>query len=148
MLSSDESLKHAIMDYLLWMESEGYRHARVENDKDTLDQFLRFVQSEKYGWDEIFTLKTLKSFQDRCGATHTSVRGLSRYLFDQKRIRRPIEMTWRWLPEIYEDYLEYYEKRKQIPYPKMNHIRITSYNVCYTKLLRSNNERSISFLSR
>ena len=123
MLSSDESLKHAIMDYLLWMEVEGYRHARVENDKDTLDKFLRFVQSEKYGWDEIFTLKTLKSFQDHCGATHTSVRGLSRYLFDQKRIRRPIEMAWRWLPEIYEDYLEYYEKRKQIPYPKMNHIR-------------------------
>ena len=87
MLSSDESLKHAIRDYLLWMEAEGYRHARVENDKDTLDQFLRFVQSEKYGWDEIFTLKALKSFQERCGVTHTSVRGLSRYLFDQKRIQ-------------------------------------------------------------
>ena len=123
MLSSDESLKHAIKDYLLWMEAEGYRHARVENDKDTLDQFLRFVQSEKYGWDEIFTLKTLKSFQERCGVTHTSVRGLSRYLFDQKRIRRPIEMNWRWLPEIYEEYLAYHEKRKQVPYSQINQIR-------------------------
>jgi integrase/recombinase XerD len=123
MLSSDESLKHAIRDYLLWMEAEGYRHARIENDKDTLDQFLRFVQSEKYGWDEIFTLETLKSFQERYGSAHASVRGLSRYLFDQKRIRRPIEMNWRWLPEIYEEYLTYHEKRKQVPYPQINNIR-------------------------
>jgi len=123
MLNSDEALKHAISDYLLWMEAEGYRHARVENDKDTLDQFLRFVQSEKYGWDEIFTLKTLKSFQERYDSVHASVRGLSRYLFDQKRIRRPIEMNWRWLPEIYEQYLDYHEKRKQVPYPQINHIR-------------------------
>ncbi len=88
-----------------------------------MDQFLRFVETENYRWDEIFTLKTLKSFQERYGSAHASVRGLSRYLFDQKRIRRPIEMNWRWLPEIYEEYLEYYEKRKQISYPKMSHIR-------------------------
>jgi len=119
----DKDLEKAIREYLLWMEAEGYCHTRVENDKDTLDQFCRFVKAENYRWDEIFTLKILKSFQEFCGATHTSVRGLSRYLFDQKRIRRPIEMNWRWLPKIYEEYLDYYEKRKQIPYPKMNHIR-------------------------
>jgi hypothetical protein len=97
-VSPDKDLEQAIREYLLWMEAEGYCHTRVDNDKHTLDQFLRFVQSEKYGWDEIFTLKTLKSFQERYDSVHASVRGLSRYLFDQKRIRRPIEMNWRWLP--------------------------------------------------
>ena len=123
MLDSDEALKHAISDYLLWMEAEGYRHLRVKNDKNTLDQFLRFVETGNYRWDEIFTLETLKSFQERYGSAHASVRGLSRYLFDQKRIRRPIEMNWRWLPEIYEEYLAYHEKRKQVPYSQINQIR-------------------------
>ncbi len=122
--SPDESLENAIKDYLLWMEAEGYSHGSQRAYKRTLDQFLCFVTSEKYRWDEIFTLDTLTCFRERYGLAQTSVRGLSRYLFEQKKIRRPIEKKPRqWLPEIYEDYLVYYERRRQVPSQQITQIR-------------------------
>ena len=123
-VSPNKALEHAIEDYLLWMEAEGYSHASHKNYRQMLDQFLRFVKSGEFKWDDIFTLETLKSFQKLNGLAHTyGVRGLSQYLFEQKRIRRPIEKTRQWLPQIYEEYLAYHEKRRQVPYRHIKQIR-------------------------
>ena len=122
--SPDKALEHAIEDYLLWMEIEGYSHASHENYRQMLDQFLRFVKSGEFKWDDIFTLETLKSFQKLNGLAHTyGVRGLSRYLFEKKRIRRPIEKTRQRVPQIYEEYLAYHEQRRQVPYRQIKQIR-------------------------
>lgn len=50
------------------------------------------------------------------------LKGLSRYLFERNRIRRPIEKIHHRLPPIYEDYLTYHEQSRQAPYKHIKQI--------------------------
>jgi integrase/recombinase XerD len=123
-LSVDRRLEKAVSDYLLWMISNGYADSTSMRYEQVLKHFLYFINQIAIPWDVVFTFETLKNFQKEIGLTHASnpVRGLSRYLFEQNKIQRPIEKPIQKLPEIYEDYLLYYAKTRQ---------------VCHFQLLRS-----------
>jgi integrase/recombinase XerD len=120
----DGELTHAIRDYLQWMVSEGYAPRTCESYGYELNHFLSFVNDKDIRWDDIFTLDTLKSFQDSRGLRNGyAIRGLSRYLFSQKRIRRPIKKTHHRLPQIYEQYLLYYEQRQEVAFRRVKQTR-------------------------
>jgi len=117
-------LKQAIRDYLGWMASEGYNPRTCEVHRWELNHLLLFISHKNIAWDEIFTLDTLKAFhQERNPKYVPAVRGLSRYLFEQKRISQPIQKQIYPLPEIYEQYLLYYEKSREVHRSQIVNIR-------------------------
>jgi len=119
----DRHLEQAIDEYLLWMEDEGYNPVSQEDHKETLRLFLDFIRCGEFEWDDIFTLDTVRAFQKQNGLTQAhGVRGLSRYLSERKRIRRPIEIVRHRLPPIYEEYLTYHEQSRQVPYKHIKQI--------------------------
>jgi integrase/recombinase XerD len=109
-------LEQAINDYLLSMISKGYAQSTWEHYERVLNHFLAFVNDREIAWEAIFTFDTLKAFQKDTGLIHVAaaIRGLSRYLFQQGTIERPIERQHQKLPEIYEHYLLYYAKIRQV----------------------------------
>jgi len=119
-------LEKAICDYLEWMESQGYKESTREDHRRMLEHFVRFVRSNRYAWDEFFTLETLRCFLEARGLTYAhAVRGLSRYLSEQGEIAAPIanrsaQLT---LANTYEHYLAYHQRSLRSPSRKINHIR-------------------------
>lgn len=112
-----QMLDEAIRDYLEWMKSNGYSQQSCISYKYALENFLAFIEGKDIIWNDIFTLNTLESFLKQTRRSHTSapaIRGLCGYLFQQKRIQNPIQKQLSQLPEIYEDYLKYYEKIRQV----------------------------------
>jgi hypothetical protein len=72
------ALAQAIKEHLQWMASHGYAQSTQDNYRSRLTQFLGFIKSGAYSWEEIFTLTTLKRFK---GPAH-AVTSLSRYLYE------------------------------------------------------------------
>ena len=121
--TTGKDLEQAIDAYLPWMKGEGYNPVSYEDHKETLRLFLDFIRCGEFEWNDIFTLDTVKAFQKHHGLTQAhGVRGLSRYLSERKRIRRPIERIRHRLPPIYEDYLTYHEQSRQVPYKRVKQI--------------------------
>ncbi len=121
-----EMLETGIRDYLEWMKSNEYSQLTMMNYKKVLDNFLAFIEPKDIVWNDIFTLNTLESFLKQTGRTHKSavpIRCLCGYLFQQKRIQNPIQKQLSQLPEIYEDYLKYHEKIRQVASIQIKHIR-------------------------
>ena len=109
-------LGHAVDDYLLWMISEGYSQQSVDSYEKALNNFILFVNRRGLVWENIFTLETLKSYQEVEGrdCEFPAIRGLSRFLYQQKRIKQPIPRKQiQWLPVIYEEYLTYRAQARQ-----------------------------------
>ena len=101
-----ESLRQGSSDYLQWMSCRGYADATQANHRNELRAFAGFIELRRLAWDRIFTMETLNAFREARGTTYAhAVRGLSRYLFENRRIKRPIENIPPPLPEEYEDYL-------------------------------------------
>jgi site-specific recombinase XerD len=125
MTDTETMLEQAISDYLLWMISEDYSHSTWKIYELVLNHFLLFIGRRAIAWNAVFTFETLKAFQKESKLTHVSaaVRGLSRYLFEQKMIPRPIEKKRHELPEIYEEYLTYYAKTGQVQQSHVLHTR-------------------------
>ena len=120
------ALEHAIEDYLEWMAVNGYAQSTQQDYKRMLSQFLSFVRSGGYPWDEIFTRHTLKRFKKTRRLTRGyAVTGLSRYLFEQGRITEPIHARKPPppLPVLYEAYLLYQQKYRQTPDRPIKQIR-------------------------
>ena len=115
-ISANKDLQRAISDYLLWMISEDYSDSTWRIYERVLNHFLLFISRRAIASDAVFTFDTLNAFQKESKFTHVSgaLRGLSRYLFEQKMISRPIEKQCHELPEIYEEYLSYYAKTGQV----------------------------------
>ena len=111
-----ERLEKAVSDYLLWMISADYASGTITNHERLLNHFQNFITNRNISWEEVFTYDTLNGFEKHCGLhfSANAVRGLSRYLFGQKLIPGPIKKPLVHLPEIYEAYLHYYEKIRQV----------------------------------
>jgi len=108
-----DSLKPYIDDYLLWMESSGYRDSVITRYRGALNQLFRFIKKHAIDWEVVFTHDTLLAF----GKSHhhvAAVRGLSRYLHLKQVIPAPITKPVSPLPDIYEDYLDYYQKSRAV----------------------------------
>ncbi len=109
-------LKQAIDDYLLWMISRGYASKTWSLYEGALRHFLRFVNDRSIPFEAIFTHNTLAAFQKENKLTYplSAIIGLSRRLFEQGKIPRPIEKPYEKLPEVYEEYLLYCAKSRQV----------------------------------
>ena len=115
-LSVAERLETAVTDYLLWMISNGYADSTCMRYQQILTYFSRFITQRAIPWDVVFTFGTLKDFQKESGLILTphAVRGLSRYLFKQNRIKKPIEKPVQPMPEVFEEYLDYHTRVKKV----------------------------------
>ena len=122
--STQSFLKQAVSDYLQWMVESNYSACSCTNYQKTLAQFIKFVRRKKYALSGVFTLDTLNRFikiHEKCHAH--AIRGLSRYLYGQKRIPEPIPRVEYYLPEIYEAYFLYRKKVHHTPYRKRKQIK-------------------------
>ncbi|MBU3984833.1 MAG: hypothetical protein KJ985_15520, partial [Proteobacteria bacterium] len=103
-------LSQAVDQYLLQRIEQGYPDTYVNTQCKILQHFCLFVERQPKEWDEIFTLEILKEFmqQGNSNERRRAVRGLSKFLYQQKQISRPIPLKSRQkLPGIFEDYLHY-----------------------------------------
>ncbi len=108
-------LNQAIEGYLQWMAESGYARGTREAYARGLKQFSVFIKQRKCTFEAIFTEDTLRQFI-KTGKTYQrhAVYGLSRYLFDQKKIPRPLLARGAVvkLPTIYMDCLAYYQQKE------------------------------------
>jgi len=116
-------LKRDIDEYLQSMLSNGYSFRTCDMYRNELNRFFLFIIRNQIGWNDIFTLKTLKDFKKNKQDSGSGVRGLWRYLFEQKRIHQPIDPPHRTLPDPYEDYLRYYPQIRKVSSIQLARIR-------------------------
>ena len=124
------ALGEAIQDYLEWMAINGYAKSTQQDHRCTLRYFRLFIDVNRYHWDDIFTRRTLNGFkQARGNDPAQAVSGLSRHLYAQGKIARPIRVRKALpvLPVIYEDYLLYRKKYRHASDRLANHIRRVLY---------------------
>jgi len=109
-------LAKALEDYLMWMISADYASDSIMRHERLLNHFQNFITNRSISWEQVFTYDTLNSFEKHCNLYFAAnvLRSFSRYLFRQKLISGPIKKPHVRLPDIYEDYLIYYEKIKQV----------------------------------
>jgi len=119
------TLRQAIDEYLEWMISIGYSFSTCGTYRNELNRFFLFIIRKQIDWNDIFTLNILEEFQKNTqAATGPGVKGLWQYLFDQKRIRQPIDdPPHRRLSDPFEDYLLYYNQTRKVSSIKLVRIR-------------------------
>ena len=111
-----KELDQAIEGYHQWMAENRYTKGTREAYARRLKQFRSFIKQRKCTFEEIFTDDTLRQFK-KTGISYQlhAIYGLSRYLFDRKKIPQPLSPKGLSiaLPKIYEDYLFYYQQQGQ-----------------------------------
>lgn len=103
-------LSQAVEQYLLQRIEQGYPDTHIDTQCKILQDFRLFVEQQPKEWDEIFTLEILKEFMQQGDGNERrrAVRGLAKFLYQQKQISQPIPLKSRpKLPGIFEDYLGY-----------------------------------------
>ena len=123
MKTTIKKLQQAVDDYLLWMISSGYADASIKNYEQILNHFVEFIAGHKIGWEQIFSSANLHAFDQSSKAELAAVRGLCRYLVEQKRIVAPIVKEKYLLPTVYEQYLNYYATTRQTRHRPIQSIR-------------------------
>ena len=123
MKTTIKKLKQAVDDYLLWMISGGYADATIKNYEQILNHFVDFIACHQIGWDQIFSSANLHGFAQGTKTQLAAVRGLCRYLVKQKRIVAPIEKEKYLLPDVYDQYLNYYATTRQTGNRRIKSIR-------------------------
>jgi site-specific recombinase XerD len=119
-----QTLKKDIDEYLQLMISKGYNFHTCGSYQAELNSFLLFIIRKQIDFNDIFTPDTLNNFQkNKPTAQGAAVRGLWQHLFDQKKIHQPLDPPGRRLPDIYENYLLYYNQTRQLSSIKLNQIR-------------------------
>ena len=110
-----KELDQAVEGYLQWMVESGYARSTREAYARGLKRFSVFIKQKNCTFEAIFTEDTLRQFRKTTKSYQRhAVYGLSRYLFDQKKIPQPLSAKGSLvnLPTIYEDYLTYYQQRE------------------------------------
>ena len=123
MKTTIKKLTQAVDDYLLWMISGGYADATIKNYEQILNHFVDFIACHQIGWDQIFSSADLHGFAQGTKTQLAAVRGLCRYLVKQKRIVAPIEKEKYLLPNVYDQYLDYYATTRQTGSRRIKSIR-------------------------
>ncbi len=115
-------LVKAIEDYHKWTRSTNEQgRSRHASYAQALNDFLAFSIKKDLAWKDMFTLETLEWFSGytRFKQPSRALLSLSNYLFVHEKIDRPLQVPakqrkhHRQLPDIYEQYLLYYEQRGQ-----------------------------------
>jgi integrase/recombinase XerD len=109
-------LETAVADYSSWMKQSGYAWSTIYTYKRLLRRFKAFVRERGLSREEVFTHDTLKAFEGHGSGYQAacSVRCLARHLFRKKEISYPIVKPNLRLPDIYEEYLRFFEENRQV----------------------------------
>ena len=105
-----KKLSQAVEQYLLQRIEQGYPDTHIDTQCKILQDFCLFLKPQPKEWDDIFTLEILKEFmrEGDSNKRRRAVRGLAKFLYQQKQISQPIPQKSRSkLPEIFENYLHY-----------------------------------------
>lgn len=125
-------LVKAIEDYHKWARStdEQGRSRHAKSYALALNDFLVFSIKEDLAWKDMFTLETLERFSDYTSFKRPSYAlvTLSNYLFAREKIDQPLQIPTRpkkqhLLPDIYDEYLLYYEQTRQGSQKHLNQLR-------------------------
>ncbi len=91
-------LERAIEDYLQWMKSVGYTRKTCQSHQRQLNQFLCFSKNTTTTWQKLFTIERLEGFKNITGQSAlTAINALSRYLFSQGKIPKPLARKTKWV---------------------------------------------------
>jgi integrase/recombinase XerD len=120
-------LSQAVEQYLLQLIEQGYPDTYINAQTRALQDFRLFVDRQPRKWDEIFTFETLTEFMQQGDgkSRRPAVRGLARFLYQQKQIPQTIPLKSRQkLPGIFEDYLHYcatarYDTEKTVQHTRL-----------------------------
>ena len=124
--NDSKRLSLAVEQYLLQRIEQGFPDSNINSQCKILQDFQLFVEQQTKEWDEIFTLETLKKFmlQGNSNERRRAVRGLAKFLYNEKQISQPIPRKSRpKLPEIFEDYLQYCATTRYDTEKTVQHIR-------------------------
>jgi len=117
--SKDTTLEKTIEQ---WLEGITNPRTRLHNEQVT-KEFDTFIRESRIAWEEAFTIETLKDFQRASKSKKAAgpIRALSFYLYEQQKIREPIHQPNYQLdlPDLYEEYLDWYERSSQVPYARV-----------------------------
>jgi len=109
-------LDEAIEGYLQWIAENQYTKGTCKAYAQMLIPFRLFIKQRKCSFEQIFTYDVITDFKQLRKSSHLpAIYGLSRYLFDHKKIPQPLSPKGPpiQLPKIYEDYLLYYQHHGQ-----------------------------------
>lgn len=114
--NSIRMLEQAIRDYLLWMIDQGYSRSTWYLYERILLRFQSYISCQGIPRESIFTHAILDDFGRECKLVQFQppVRGLARYLYKQGRITGSMDKKEQPLPAVYEQYLLYYKKTRQV----------------------------------
>lgn len=124
-------LAQAIEDYGKWVRSDEDVHKDM-NYTQTLMDFLVFAIKNEMAWKDMFTVDTLKAFRNhsRFKSAPRALIALSEYLFSQKRIDQPLEMSTPQvfkqvvqLPDLHEQYLLFYKQTSRVSHNQLKSVR-------------------------
>lgn len=126
-LNIGPELQHAILNYQVWMGENGYSDSVCIQYKQILKHFFAFIIRNAIAWNDIFTHDTLKEFEKQSGLYHAKkpVRGLSRFLHQKGIIAAPIMPKTEKLPDIYEAFLEFYQRTRKVNHSQRLRMRNT-----------------------
>ncbi len=121
-----KKLSQAVEQYLLLRIEQGYPQTHIDIQGKILHDFRLFVERQPKEWNEIFTLEILKEFMQQGDGNERrrAVRGLAKFLYQEKQISQPIPLKSRpKLPDIFEDYLHYCTTTRYDTEKTIQHIR-------------------------
>ena len=109
-------LESAVVDYVSWMRQAGYAPSTIYTAERLLRHFKAFIREQGVSRQEVFTHDSLKAFESACPRLYAAcaVRGLARHLFRRKQIPAPIIRPRILLPDVYEDYLRFFQENRQV----------------------------------
>lgn len=119
-------LSRAIEQYILQRVEQGYSDPHTNYQYKILLDFQLFVENRVENWDAIFTLEILQEFMQEGSSSERrrAVRGLAKFLYDEKQISQPIPRKSRpKLPEHFEEYLHYCATTRYDTETTVQHVR-------------------------
>jgi len=119
-----QNLEQAISTYLQWMSEAGYSSSYQKYQERILEQFLQFSQEKVAGFQEVLTLEMIEEFKTLKSLDRVpSLRGFANYVSSRTQIQNPFARPAPKLPSLYEDYIGYQEKAREISPAQIQSIR-------------------------
>ena len=120
-----KDLSRAIDTYLGWMSCAQYRQSNIDHYQRILHHFNAFAKSSNIALNKLFSSEGLAAFEAACGLTlvRTPVKGLAQFLYENNQLEVPMKTPPERLPDIYDQYLAYYENTRNVHHTNIRRCR-------------------------
>ncbi len=107
--SANSKLSDAVCDYITMLAHSNMSDSMFDSHRCILRYFVCFVRTYGLKWENIFTDKAMESFIEFCmiPRARTVIKGISRFLYYEGRIIKPVGWYQPVLPDIFQKHLEY-----------------------------------------